>query len=89
MRESWQVYNKPVQAQNKSSHVGKKLRSTLIHTFETDSYINMTYFDYQWLCVWFGSYENQRLTQSQSSGILHVWPVELYWVKCQTSHEPN
>ena len=29
------ILNKHAQAQNKSSHVGKKLRSKLIHTFET------------------------------------------------------
>ena len=34
------ICNKHVRAQNKGSHVGKKLRSRLIHTFEVDSYIN-------------------------------------------------
>ena len=50
------------------SHVGKKLRSRLIHTLP---WLN---FDYHWLCVWFGSCENRRLTQSRSSGVLHGWP---------------
>ena len=34
------ICDKHVRAQNKGSHVGKKLRSRLIHTFEADSYIN-------------------------------------------------
>ena len=36
------ICNKHERAQNKGSHVGKKLRSRLMHIFEADSYINMT-----------------------------------------------
>ena len=44
------------------------LHLRLIHTL---TWLN---FDYHWLCVWFGSCENRRLTQSRSSGVLHGWP---------------
>ena len=47
----------------------KKLRSRLIHT------LTWLHFDYHGLCVWFGSCENRRLTQSRSSGVFHGWPV--------------
>ena len=53
---------------SKGSHVGKTLRSRLIHT------LTWLHFDYHWLCVWFGSCENQHLTQSRFSGVLHCWP---------------
>ena len=57
------------------SHVGEKLRSRLIHTFEAQIHtLTWLNFDYHWLCVWFGSCENRRLTQSRSSGVLHGWP---------------
>ena len=65
------------------------MRSRLIYTL---TWLN---FDYHWLCIWFGSCENRRLTQSRSSGVLYGWPVkndqsvELNWVKRRTSHEPN
>ena len=60
----------------------------LIHTL---TWLN---FDYHWLCVWFGSCENRRLTQSRSSGVLHGWPgvknaSAAPTAKRRTSHEPN
>ena len=53
------------------SHVGKNwdwgwfIHLRLIHTLTLIIV---------WICVWFDSCEDRRLTQSRSSGVLHAWP---------------
>ena len=64
------IYDKHAQAQNKGGHVVKNWdRGWFIH-LRLNHTLTWFNFDYHWLCVWFGSCENWRLTQSRSSGVL-------------------